>query len=200
MLPESGGGTSAQFVAALQRISADLKADRTSLPQVRDVTPPPVLCPGPDSLVRFLPLIDKTALPRARALWRLDGKRWRFADLAAFEGADFAYAVRRSLLHRLPTERDIEAAGSIEGRFRLLLEADFEARQLNGPGRLIGLSPAKRLYRVLRALEMLRLRPLAAAVRTLLDRRARRAFAKHHDRIAVRRQLLASLVPPRDGR
>jgi hypothetical protein len=199
MLPESGGG-SAQFVAALQRISADLKADGTSLPQLRDVTPPPVLCPGPDSLVRFLPIIDRTTLPRARALSRLDGRRWRFVDLAAFAGADFAYAVRRSLLHQLPTERDIEAARSIEGRFRLLLEVDFEARQLDGPGRLIGLSPARRLYRMLRALEMLRLRPLAAAVRMLLDRRARRAFANHHDRIVERRQLMASLVPPRDER
>jgi len=199
MLPESGG-TSAQFVAALQRISADLKADQTSLPRVRDVMPPPVLCPGPDSPVRFLPLIDMTALPGAGALRRLDGKRWRFVDLAAFEGADFAYAVRRSLLHRLPTERDIEAASSIEGRFRLLLEVDFEARRLNGPGRLIGLSPAKRLYRVLRALETLRLRPLAAAVHALLDRRARRAFAKHRDRIAAWRRRLAAIAPPRDGR
>ena len=190
MLPEPGGDTSAQFVAALQRISVDLKVDRTSSPQVREVTPPPVLCPGPDSLVRFLPLVDKTMLR----------KRWRFVDLAAFEGADFAYAVRRSLLHRSPTERDIEAASSIEGRFRLLLEADFEARRVNGPGRLIGLSPARRLHRVLRSLETLRLRPLAAVVRMLLDRRARHAFAKHHDRIAVRRQLLASLVPPREGR
>ena len=58
MLPESG--TSAQFVVALQRISAELKADQTSLPRFRDVMPPPVLCPGPDNLVRFLPLIDKT--------------------------------------------------------------------------------------------------------------------------------------------
>jgi hypothetical protein len=198
MLPESGGA-SADFVAALQRISADLKADRTCLPQVRDVSPPPVLCPGTDSLVRFLPLIDKTTLPHAGALQRLDGKSWRFVDLAAFEGADFAYAVSRSLLHRLPTEHEIEMAQSAEGRFRLLLAVDCEARRLNGPGRLIGLSPAKRLYRVLRSLEMLRLRPLAAAVHMLLDRRARRTFAKHHDRIAARRQLLASLVPPRDG-
>ena len=162
--------------------------------------PPPVLCLGPDSRVRFLPLIDKTVLPGAGALRRLDGKRWRFVDLAAFEGADFAYAVRRSLLHRLPTERDIEAASSIEGRFRLLLEVDFEARQLNGPGRLSGLSPAKRLYRLLRALEMLRLRPLAAVVRTLLDRRARRTFAKHRDRIAARRRRLAAIAPSRDRR
>ena len=162
--------------------------------------PPPVLCPAPDSPVRFLPLIDKTALPGAGALRRLDGKRWRFVDLAAFEGADFAYAVRRSLLHGLPTERHIEAASSIEGRFRLLLETDFDARQLNGPGRLIGLSQAKRLYRVLRALEMLRLRPLAAVVRALLDRRALRTFAKHRDRIATRRRRLAAIAPPRDGR
>jgi hypothetical protein len=198
MLPDSGD-PSAQFVATLQRISADLKADRISLPRVRDVMPPPVLCPRPDSPVRFLPLVDKIALPQAGTLRRLDGRRWRFVDLAAFEGADFAYAACRSLLHRLPTEREIEAAHSIEGRFRLLLAADFEARQGNGPGRLAGLSGAKRLYRVLRALEGLRLRPLAAAVQMLLDGRARRAFAKYQDRIAERRRLLATLAQPREG-
>jgi hypothetical protein len=190
MLPESG--TSAQFVAALQRLSADLDAGRTSVPQARDVMPPPVLCPAPDSLVRFLPLVDGKSSP--------GGKRWRFADLAAFEGADFAYAVRRSLLHQLPTEEQIAAARVIEGRFRLLLAADFEARRSNGPGRLAGLSSAKRLYRVLRALEGLGLRPLAAVARGLLDRRARRIFAKQQDRIARRRQALTSLARRHDGR
>jgi hypothetical protein len=42
-----------------------------------------------------------------------------------------------------------------------------------------------------------RLRPLAAVARTLLDRRARRTFAKHQDRLARRRRLLASLARPR---
>ena len=190
MLPESG--TSAQFVAALQRLSADLEADAASVPHARDVMPPPVLCPGPDSLVCFLPLIDGKPLP--------GGKRWRFADLAAFEDADFAYAVRRSLLHQLPTEGQIDAARSIEGRFRLLLEADFEARQVNGPGRLAGLTAAKRLYRILRALEGLRLHPFAAAVRRLLDKRARKMFAKHQDRIAARREALVSALRRREGR
>lgn len=164
------------------------------MPQARDVMPPPVLCPGPDSPVRFLPLIDKTI--QAGALRGLDGKRWRFVDLAAFEGADFAYAVCRSLPHRLPTGREIAAAESIEGRFRLLLAADFEARRANGPAHLVGLGSAKRLYRVLCALETLRLRPLAAAVRRMIDARARRTFAKKHDRIAARRQRLAALARP----
>ena len=170
------------------------------MPRVRDVMPPPVLCPGPDSPVRFLPLIDTTTRPGAGALRRLDGKRWRFVDLAAFEGADFAYAVRRSLLHRLPTERDIEAASAIEGRFRLLLEVDFEARRLNGPGRRSASPRQSGSIACCAPLETLRLRPLAATVRVLLDRRARRAFTKHRDRIAARRRLLAALAPPRDGR
>jgi hypothetical protein len=188
-MPPDSTSASAQFVAALKRISADLKADQISAPQARDVMPPPVLCPGPDSLVRFLPLVDDKPS---------GGRRWRFVHLAAFEGADFSYAVCRSLLHRLPTEREIEAAKSIEGRFRLLLAADFEARQVNGPGRLAGLSAAKRLCRILRTLEKLRLYPLAAAVRRLLDKRARKVFAKHRDRIAARRQQLASLAGPRE--
>src|SRR5262245_24424271 len=112
MLPEPSDTPAAQFVAALRRISVDLDADRTSVPQARSAVPPPVLCPDADSPVRFLPLIERTMLPQAGALQRLDGKSWRFVDLAAFEGTDFAYAVCRSLLHRLPTGREIEAANS----------------------------------------------------------------------------------------
>jgi len=176
-------------MAVLRRLSADLDADRTSVPQMRDVMPPPVLCPSADSPVRFLPLIDKA--PPAGAP---DRKRWRFVNLAAFEGVDFAYAVCRSLLHRLPTKREIAAADSTEGRFLLLLAADFEARRTNGPGRLAGLGSAKRLYRMLRTLETLRLRPLASAVCRMIDARARRMFAKRRDRIAARRQRLAVLT------
>ena len=162
------------------------------MPQARDVMPPPVLCPGCDSPVRFLPLIGKA--PPAGAPRGPDRKGWRFVNLAAFDGVDFAYAVCRSLLHRLPTKREIGVADSIEGRFRLLLAADFEARRTNGPGRITGLDSAKRLYRMLRILETLQLRPLASAVRRMIDARARRMFAKRHERIAARRRRLAELV------
>jgi hypothetical protein len=194
MHPESGDTPAARIAAALRPLSAELDADRISVPQAREVVPPPVLCPGPDSLVRFLPLLDKTGQPQAGPLRRLDGKSWRFVDLAAFEGADFAYAVCRSLLHRLPSERELEAAQSTEGRFHLLLAADFEARDSDGPGRLVGLASTKRLYRRLRALETLRLWPLATVVRIVLDARARRTAAKHRERIEARRKLMASLA------
>jgi hypothetical protein len=194
MLPEPGNSPAAQFVAALRRLSTELDAEGTCVPLAWDTAPPPVLCPHPDSPVRFLPLIDKTTLPEAVALRRLDGKRWRFIDLAPFEGDDFAYAVCRSLLHRLPNGREIAAAASMEGRFRLLLAVDFEARRTNAPGRLRGLGSARRLYRVWRAAETLRLHPLALAVRALLDARGRKMFVKKRARIAARRELLASLV------
>jgi len=144
-----------------------------------------------------MPLVGIGASPIAEGfspIWTGD-KNWTFVDFASFEGADFAYAVYRSLLNRGPSKKQIRVAesGSIEDRFLLLLAADRKSRSVGGPGRLANLAGSRMLYSASRTARKLRLAPLVALLRTLLAARAESLFVRNRDALVQRRLILGVL-------
>jgi hypothetical protein len=190
------------FVAGLRAIANESEARSVRTAAIRQVIPAPALCPRPDSPVRFLPLIGTTApFGQPGSLWTGDGT-WTFVDFAAFEGADFAYAVHRCLLHRAPSKRRVAAVegGSRDARLMLLLSADRKARRMANGGRLVNLDGTRALYLAYRAARKLKLRPLAVLLRKGIAARAGALFERQRDAIVQRRGMLMLLGVMSDRR
>jgi hypothetical protein len=183
------------FKAVLHGLADKIWAEAASIPVVREIDAPPVLCPRANSPVRFLPLEAQGTSPIARepgSIWDLDTP-WTFVDFAVFEGADFAYAVCRSLLYRIPSKRQIQLAASIEGRLFLLLEAHRKSHRIPEVRRLAGLYGSKMLYWAFRACRKMKLAPLAAMLRAAIHSCARNLHRSKQDMIVQRRLLLRIL-------
>jgi len=189
--------TADKFTVVLRQIISHDATASVAARAVRQVLPPPVLCPRPDSPVRYMPLAGIGASPIVEGLlpiWKGD-KNWTFVDFASFEGADFAYAVYRSLLNRGPSKKQIRIAESesVEDRFLLLLAADHKSRSVGGPGRLVNLAGSRMLYSTLRTARKLKFAPLVALLRMLLAARAESLFLRNRDALVQRRLILGVL-------
>jgi hypothetical protein len=185
-----------EFTAVLRVIANECESQSVRASVVRQVSPAPVLCPRPDSLVRLIPLMG-TFDPVQEApgsVW-INDDAWTFLDFAAFDGADFAYAVYRCLLHTAPSKRQVAAveSGSLEKRLMLLLSVDRKARRVVGGGRLINLGATRLLYRAYRTARKLKLGPIAELLRKYIGARARSLFEGQRDAIVQRRWMLRLL-------
>lgn len=186
-----------KFRTLLRSLAQRANVEAAVMPRAKIVSPPPVLCPNADSLVRFLPLAGCGGWQIAPGLGPLiaGDRRWSFVDFAAFEKADFAYALCRSLLHRLPTNKQLQSVGpgTPEAHLLLLLQVDKKARGTGSPDQLIGLRGSRMLYRLLRTAKKLKLKALASTLTQILAFRARRLFSKNREVIVQRRIALAVL-------
>lgn len=187
--------SSAQFVATLRMLSNEAESRSVRTHAVRQVNPAPILCPRPDSYVRFMPLTP-TAAPvlNGGSIW-IGDDTWTFLDFAAFDGADFAYAACRCLLHGAPSKKQIAAvaSGSPEQRLMLLLAVDRKARRRVGGGKLINLDGTRALYAAYRTSRKLKLVPVALFLSRCLAWRARTLFSRQRDLIVQRRWMLIQL-------
>ena len=192
-----------RFKAVLHRFGQEVEAESPPATVVREVVPPPVLCPSSDSLLRFMPLVRNSTSPLTEGLgrgWEGD-KYWTYVDFASFEGAEFAYAVCRSLLHRSPSKKQIRIAesGSTAARLMLVLAADRKARRNDGPGNLANLSGTRMLYLAFRTARKLKLAPLTAILQMLINVRARRLLEINRDML-VQRRLSLTIIDLLSGR
>jgi len=185
------------FATVLHQLAKEVGRESSPAFSVREISPPPILCPHADSPVRFMPLDKKCSGSTVEGLSRIwtGDQHWTFVDFASFQGEDFAYAVYRALLHRVPSKRLIRAAESWspEERFLILLEADRKARSVGGLGKLVGLSGSRKLYRALRTSQKLKIKPLSSMLRMLINARARRLFASKRDVLTQRQLILSAL-------
>lgn len=193
------------FISTLRRLADTAGITLRESTKPHEIVPAPILCPDPASAVRLLPLKGTKQSRNDGYLGRmlpLDGKNWTFVDFFAFEGEEFSYAVLRSLLFRVPTKKQIQigVAGTTAEKVFLVLETDYRARKIGGPGRFTDLFLTRVVYRIWRAAQKLKLPVPNSAFRRFIERSARICHEANRSRVEERRMLLNALTVLSRGR